>query len=175
MNVINIGPDSIWNLEPISNRGYVQVITHYTQPPYEGHGELVGIHADYETLSIHNLSHCSCYGPLDNSQEPDASMSITEYITKYLNAEVEASRELANYLKIGKNILRKQVDIFTDAFYEEEKYTVEAHGPEGEFALYFGRNMARHGYNLAIISRTDERTNKLIEDALNYYREHHGK
>lgn len=55
--------------------------------------------------------------------------------------------------------------IFND-FNAPPKYTIEQHGPQGQFALYFGRNSARHGNRLCNINDSTMDL-KIIEDALN--------
>ena len=47
----------------------------------------------------------------------------------------------------------------------ENKYSIEPHG-DG-YAIYYGRCMHRHGYNLAHLTECEEKFIKIIEEALN--------
>lgn len=47
----------------------------------------------------------------------------------------------------------------------ENKYSIEPHG-DG-YAIYYGRCMHRHGYNLAHLTECEEKFVKIIEEALN--------
>lgn len=61
-----------------------------------------------------------------------------------------------------------------DDHFDEPVYSIEPHGKEGNFVLYFGRNSMRHGLNLCTLNDFDkngEQTRKLIVDALNQFKE----
>lgn len=47
----------------------------------------------------------------------------------------------------------------------ENKYSIEPHG-DG-YAIYYGRCMHKHGYNLAHLTECEEKFIKIIEEALN--------
>ena len=52
------------------------------------------------------------------------------------------------------------------------EFSIEEHGPKGNYALYRGRSMKRHGLNLCCLSDFDhagESTRQLIVKALNEY------
>lgn len=51
-----------------------------------------------------------------------------------------------------------------------EKYSIEPHGPSGQYVLHFGRNATFHGLNLCTLydfDRNGEATRKAIVEALN--------
>ena len=53
---------------------------------------------------------------------------------------------------------------------QAEKYSIEKHGPDGQYALYFGRDMNHHGArlcNLYDFDRNENATREAIVDALN--------
>lgn len=52
-----------------------------------------------------------------------------------------------------------------DEFNAPHRYSVEPHG-DG-YAVYFGRNRTRHGYNLGRLTEISEENAKLIEQGLN--------
>jgi len=55
----------------------------------------------------------------------------------------------------------------------EPKYSIEPHGKEGNYVLYYGRDMYHHGLNLCTLSDFDKNesdTIKKICDALNDYK-----
>lgn len=52
-----------------------------------------------------------------------------------------------------------------------DKYTIEPHGPAGQYALYFGRDKDHHGLRLCNLSDFDmnaPETIRLISDSLNH-------
>lgn len=57
--------------------------------------------------------------------------------------------------------------MFRDDFNDPDRYSIEPHGPEGQFALYFGRGFSKHGFRLCNITESDENIRNLIELALN--------
>jgi len=53
---------------------------------------------------------------------------------------------------------------------EVEGYSIEPHGPPGQYALYFGRSPHFHGYNLCAVLDFDangENTRRMLVDSLN--------
>jgi hypothetical protein len=47
---------------------YVWIVTEYECGDYDGNGDAVAKHKNGE-LHYYNLSHCSCYGPFENSYD----------------------------------------------------------------------------------------------------------
>jgi len=57
---------------------YDWVVSEYQYGSYEGWGELVAYHSGRGILEIHDLFHCSCYGPLEGGNVD--RMSVDKYL-----------------------------------------------------------------------------------------------
>ncbi len=80
MKIYNVGPDELseWDFQDRLKEGYVWFVYYYEEGSYEGSGEAVALRED-GTLDLHNLGHCSCYGPME--EWPSATkMDVTEYL-----------------------------------------------------------------------------------------------
>ncbi|TSP14035.1 hypothetical protein [Cupriavidus campinensis] len=64
-----------------------------------------------------------------------------------------------------KDLMETLGMVLVDAGEEPERYSVEPHGDC--HAVYFGRNMARHGFNLGHLTECATDLPKKIEDGLN--------
>jgi hypothetical protein len=97
MDVYNVGHDELseWDLEYA--KGAVWFVYSYEDGGYDGSGEGVALMPDGQ-LQCFNLSHCSCYGPMESG----IFTSVEEYLRPkdsvhdyYSKPEVEAKvREL---------------------------------------------------------------------------------
>ena len=67
MKIISVGPDEITISEDVIPKGVDVIIYWYESGCYEGHGDAIAIgeKVAYEA----GLSHCSCYGPLEDSTD----------------------------------------------------------------------------------------------------------
>ena len=80
MKIYNVGPDELseWDFDDRLKEGYVWFVYWYENGGYDGHGEAVALRED-GTLDLHDLGHCSCYGPLEEWPSTVA-MSPEEYV-----------------------------------------------------------------------------------------------
>jgi hypothetical protein len=76
---------------------YSKVIYHYTYGSYEGYGELVAYTEDGK-LDVIDLSHCSCYGPLERGGVYE-TLTVEEYIAKNTGSVLDGKPEIVAYLK----------------------------------------------------------------------------
>ncbi len=72
----DIGPDGLDCDEELAGGSYRWAVCHYTNGGYEGHGYMVAMGTDGR-LYVWNLSHCSCYGPLDDGP---TITTVSEYL-----------------------------------------------------------------------------------------------
>jgi len=70
--IYELGPSELGK-EP---EGAIWTVAHYTEQEYDGKGESVSLMPD-GTLLIHDLGHCSCYGPLEESGD---TVSVADYL-----------------------------------------------------------------------------------------------
>jgi len=98
MKVFNVGPDKLgdWELDRVGH-AYRWFVYRYEEGCWDGSGKAVGMKED-GTLWLFDLSHCSCYGPLDNAPDQideDTLLSPTSVYDPDVPAEVVAKvREL---------------------------------------------------------------------------------
>ena len=81
MRIYNVGHDELgeYDLAQIPHDEYQWLVYSYTIDSYEGFGEAVALTKGGE-IHVHLLSHCSCYGPLDEWGRPRAVVSPEEYL-----------------------------------------------------------------------------------------------
>lgn len=63
MKLYSVGPDDLYDGD-ISGLDYDWLVYWYEASDYEGFGEAIGL--DGDQLYVHDLSHCSCYGPMED-------------------------------------------------------------------------------------------------------------
>lgn len=73
--IYELGPNELGE-EP---DGAIWTVAYYETGDYEGSGEAVSFMPD-QILEIHCLSHCSCYGPLDGSNNPLSRVSVDDFL-----------------------------------------------------------------------------------------------
>lgn len=69
MEIYNVGPDAMTYGGKWPHRDYKWLVAWYEVGDYEGWGEAVSF--DGTTYRLHNLGHCSCYGPEDSLRGGD--------------------------------------------------------------------------------------------------------
>jgi hypothetical protein len=85
----------------------------------------------------------------------------------------EELKDMSTSLVSSDDEFKSRAKKYREAILGQEfppKYSIEPHGQPGEYALYFGRDMYRHGANLCKLSEFDakgEETRKMIVAALN--------
>lgn len=73
---------------------YEVFVSDYHIDSYEGYGEAVGIKDGY--AYIYNLSHCSCYGPIDDG--PHEQIPLDTYINSAL-------------VSVSDNVYKKSIEL----------------------------------------------------------------
>lgn len=76
---------------------YKKIVYYYTSEAYEGYGELIAL-SNENMLYVYNLSHCSCYGPMENGG-PDETLTVQEYLAKYETSTIGESQAIVAYIK----------------------------------------------------------------------------
>lgn len=79
----NVGPDELsdWEFEEMDAKGFKFVVYWYENGGYDGSGEAVGLCMEDNLIYVKNLSHCSCYGPMDGGMKAGDSMSVEEFLS----------------------------------------------------------------------------------------------
>lgn len=79
MRCFNVGPDDLTSdLAQFEDR-YEWVVYWYESGDYDGGGEAVALRKDGK-IDVWNLSHCSCYGPLDEWDHKPDVYSVEEFL-----------------------------------------------------------------------------------------------
>ena len=65
-----------YDLEKLNDFSVVQVFYYYQYGDYEGHGTMILTMAD-GSLVLHDMSHCSCFGPMEDLGNDIAIMKYT--------------------------------------------------------------------------------------------------
>lgn len=83
MLVFNVGPDELndYDLAYINKDDYDWVVYWYLSDIYEGSGEAVALNNKNGLLEYCNLSHCSCFGPMENFASKD-SITIEQFLAE---------------------------------------------------------------------------------------------
>lgn len=71
MKIFQVGPDEIDYGLPSEEEmnGWSWIVYWYESGSYEGYGEAAGFHEETGMVYSVSLSHCSCYGPMDDGIE----------------------------------------------------------------------------------------------------------
>lgn len=86
MQIFNVGPDELasYEFDYIDQSKYEWFIYWYIVGDYEGGGEAVALRNDGK-LQAGSLSHCSCYGPLDDGNDywkgQGDGITVEEFLT----------------------------------------------------------------------------------------------
>lgn len=82
MEIYNVGVDELANYELECRDDFKFIVYQYENYGYEGDGEAVGLCLTDNMLYIKNLSHCSCYGPMDGGIESGDKMTIEDFLSE---------------------------------------------------------------------------------------------
>jgi hypothetical protein len=82
MEIYNVGKDELrdWNFTDIKGELYRWMVYDYVDGGYDGDGTAVAYREDAGLLYCKNLSHCSCYGPLDSWETSCVKMTVEEFL-----------------------------------------------------------------------------------------------
>lgn len=86
-----IGPDDPWITED-ETKSFYWIVHWYEQGNYDGSGEAVGLNKDDGLLYFKNLSHCSCYGPMDGWPGDATKYSVEDFLAEQDDIMVEDPR-----------------------------------------------------------------------------------
>jgi hypothetical protein len=113
MKIYNVGPDELseWDFSDRLKDGYVWFVYFYEEGSYEGSGEAVALRED-GTLDLHNLGHCSCYGPMEEWPSTVA-MSVEEFV-RPKDSIWDYEAKDAVFQKVQE--LLKETSVFDDKF-----------------------------------------------------------
>jgi hypothetical protein len=65
-----------YDLEKLNDFSVNQALYYYQYGDYEGHGTMILVMTD-GTLALHDMSHCSCYGPMEDLGNNIVKMKYT--------------------------------------------------------------------------------------------------
>jgi hypothetical protein len=81
MKIFSVGPSDLnsdYELNKIDENLFEFVVYWYEDGGYDGNGQLVAFSKEKE-LHVYDLSHCSCYGPLEAWGNP-VKMDVAEFL-----------------------------------------------------------------------------------------------
>ncbi len=98
MEIFSVGPDDVhsYELDRFSSDDIAYIVYWYEIYSYEGDGDCVVIHHD-NSMEYFGMSHCSCYGPLEDS---GVSITVEDIVsTKESIHEFDCKEEVKNKVK----------------------------------------------------------------------------
>jgi hypothetical protein len=88
---------SEWDMERLQELGIDEAWYWYATAPYEGSGQILMRKGD--KYDVHDMGHCSCYGPMENAHFNGVYSSLDEIQQK---CSAEAYKEIAPLVNMAR-------------------------------------------------------------------------
>jgi hypothetical protein len=98
MNIVSLNDETYGDeLDSVGSYDYTDFIYLYYEGCYDGSGYGIGIHPD-KSFDVWDLSHCSCYGPLDSGPSDTCPQSCS--VRGAIGADENGNRYGRNYTSL---------------------------------------------------------------------------
>lgn len=115
MKIYNVGPDELYDLPGEDDQKWEWLVFWYEDGGYDGSGEAVALCKEDNLLYIKNLSHCSCYGPMDGGMGSGDKVTIEDFVSHKDNIHIyDARMEIKD--KVVELLASAHAPVFVEPF-----------------------------------------------------------